>query len=568
MNSGVFARFNMNDYMSSMDVDSVQNEILTRSSSMGRPSAKSIYQQRKQYAQSLTKLDSTIQHRVEHLLTCDLDSDLRTVNDCLTRLHSLTAEGRVWGQDLILQVNNGEMLLNDVETRDSLERVPLQSVESCHSVLGGSTYNSLLSITVQNPQKSIVFLFQCDELPADVLQRKLEAALSQCKGNRESRDNIRSNLETVLSQSLVQPTPGGRTPTLDYPSRGSSRNETPILERRRFDLEPPQTFRPPPATQTTEINQDIDILNHTLADIEIFIGKLNTNNNKKKRGKSVVPESEFIDCLQKIKYSFNILGKVKDDMQQPSAPDLIHILMTTVPTVLSQCPRKNVAPTVVSPLLTQKALTLLSSCVTEKERNLWQSLGDAWQRTRADWPNGKNVPPYIPEFSDGWIPSKIPDEMPPREDQAQFPPEEQTPPINRRSQMLIMRVLHDFEARNSRELSVKKGDSVEVLDQSRQWWMVQNYRQERGFIPSNILESGEEAQVPVHSLSLQPSSRPEEVTAWLQEKDFSTITVRCLGVLRGSQLLGLSREELKAVCPEEGGRVYTQLNEVRAALRI
>ncbi|MEE6492164.1 hypothetical protein FKM82_016495 [Ascaphus truei] len=285
-------------------------------------------------------------------------------------------------------------------------------------------------------------------------------------------------------------------------------------------------------------------------------------------GKSVVPESEFIDCLQKIKYSFNILGKVKDDMQQPSAPDLIHILMTTVPTVLSQCPRKNVAPTVVSPLLTQKALTLLSSCVTEKERNLWQSLGDAWQRTRADWPNGKNVPPYIPEFSDGWIPSKIPDEMPPREDQAQFPPEEQTPPINRRSQMLIMRVLHDFEARNSRELSVKKGDSVEVLDQSRQWWMVQNYRQERGFIPSNILESGEEAQVPVHSLSLQPSSRPEEVTAWLQEKDFSTITVRCLGVLRGSQLLGLSREELKAVCPEEGGRVYTQLNEVRAALRI
>ncbi|XP_053562754.1 epidermal growth factor receptor kinase substrate 8-like protein 3 [Bombina bombina] len=547
-----------------MDGLTSQNEGFTRVSSMSRPSARSIYEQRKQYVQSLNKERSTFHHRVEHLLTCELNNELRTVEDCLAKLRTLDAEGRVWGQELILQVNDGELLLNDLETQESLEKMSLHDVVTCRSILGKPPYNSLLTIMVQSYINSSVLLFQCNEQPADVIHGNMEKVLKTFKANKESKNNLRNNLENVLTHNPItaqQPSffKGWESPNLE---RGSITDSP--YQQRKFEPEPPLAFQPSTSTdfttnQMTEMERDIEVLNHVLRDIELFVGTLGPDKKKKKRGKSAIPELECIDCLQKIKYSFNLMAKVQDHIQEPKAKDLIHIMMTTLPKVLSNSPRKDIAFSVVSPFLTQKALTMLSYYVTEEERRVWESLGDAWMRTRADWPNGKNLPSYIPIFSDGWIPPEISSNSYP----VQIPNGAQTPATNRRSQTLILRVLYDFEARNSRELSVKKGDNVEVLDQSRQWWMVKNSEGDRGFIPSNILESVDDGQAPVRALSLQPGSRPEEVTTWLQQKGFSNITVRCLGVLRGDQLLDLSLKDLKEVCPEEGGRVYKQLHPVQ-----
>ncbi|KAM4701306.1 epidermal growth factor receptor kinase substrate 8-like protein 3 isoform 2-T4 [Discoglossus pictus] len=449
--------------------------------------------------------------------------------------------------------------------RLSLEKISLNDVEHCRSILGGNTYNSLLTITVQKQRQSSIFLFQCNEQPADVMHGNLEKALKHFKGDQENKGNLRNNLENVLSQNYnggrnhsPQPSLGWESPMSDRRSRIDS-----PIQQRRFDSEPPPTFQPAPppgsqAKQISETDRDIEVLNHVLGDIELFIGKLNADKRNKK-GK--MPEEECIECLQKIKYSFNLMGKLRNELQNPSAADLVHIVMATLPKVLSSCPKKNISLSVVSPFLTQKALLLLNACVNENERRLWESLGDSWMRTRADWPNGKNIPPYIPTFSDGWMPPQVTSSA----DSPVIPRDERSPPPNRQSQTLLLRVLHDFEARNNRELSVKKGETVEVLDQSRQWWMVQNVQGQRGFIPNNILETNEDGEVPVRTPNLQPSSRPEEVTAWLQEKGFSNITVRCLGILRGAQLLELSREDLRAVCPEEGSRVYSQLHSVRMA---
>lgn len=45
-------------------------------------------------------------------------------------------------------------------------------------------------------------------------------------------------------------------------------------------------------------------------------------------------------------------------------------------------------------------------------------------------------------------------------------------------------------------------------------------------------------------------------------------TVECLGILTGAQLFSLNKEELKAVCGEEGGRVFNQVSLQKAQLEV
>ncbi|XP_056413881.1 epidermal growth factor receptor kinase substrate 8-like protein 3 isoform X2 [Hyla sarda] len=493
-------------------------------------------------------------------MTCELDDRLQNAQDCLKHLHTLDAEGKVWGQEMILQVQNKELILTDLESQDSLESIPFQNIKSCYSVLGSHPYNSLLEITVQSQEDTSILLFQSDEHPANILQRNLEKILSQWKEDQQKKESLKNKLQSTLIQN--QFTEESYYPqSMDSSKSGYSRRQTPQnspVYQRRHDSDP-ITFQPPTIpSHKADTGRDIEVLNHVLADIEIFVQKLNPE-KKKKKEKLAIPESEFFECFQKIKYCFNFMAKVQDQMYQPTAPELVHILMDILPTIVSKCPGKNTSSSVLSPFLTQRAILLLSSCVTDKERKLWESLGDSWLRTREDWPNGKNVPPYVPIFSDGWVPPATISSNGQTEIQSS-----KTPPINRHFQPDQTKVAYDFEARNQQELTVIKGESVKVLDQSRQWWMVENAQGQRGFVPNNILESTNyNQQVRIQTVTLQQSSTPEEVTEWLQSKGFSRITVKCLGVLTGDQLLELSREDLKMVCPEEGGRVYSQLNEFK-----
>ncbi|XP_066454782.1 epidermal growth factor receptor kinase substrate 8-like protein 3 isoform X2 [Eleutherodactylus coqui] len=554
-------------FLNTTDGMLTQHEESTRSSSVGsRPSAKNIYDQRKQYAQSLSKGDFSFHHRVEHLMTCELDKRLRNAQDCLKHLNLLDAEGKVWGQGMIMEVQDGELVLTDLESRDRLESIPLEHIESCRSVIGSPPYNSLFLVTVQNQENTSILLFQSDEHPANTLQRNLEKNLSQWKEMQQAKDEIRNKLQKIMINSrptsLREFNERSHFPPMDSPRFGTSERQTPQdspVHQRRNDPGPVIFQSPPIPNQKANIGSDIEVLNHVLADIEIFVGKLNPEKKKKKEKPS---ESEFIECFQKMKYGFNLMAKVQDHMSQPTAPGLVHIFMDVLPKILSKCPRKNTASSVLSPFLTQRAILLLNSCVTEKERKLWESLGDAWLKTREDVPNGRNVPQYTPTFSDGWIPPATTS----RNGQPEIQQSSKTPPTNRHFQQVEMKVAYDFEARNERELSVKKGDKVKVLDQSRQWWIVENTQEQRGFIPNNVLETPNNNQVQDRVVTLQQSSTPEEVAKWLQDNGFSRITIRCLGVLTGDQLLDLSRDDLKVVCPEEGNRVYSQLNEIRTSL--
>ncbi|NXK43658.1 ES8L2 protein, partial [Piprites chloris] len=130
----------------------------------------------------------------------------------------------------------------------------------------------------------------------------------------------------------------------------------------------------------------------------------------------------------------------------------------------------------------------------------WKSLGTAWSRSRADHPNAALVPAYVPVFSDGWLP-------PPREQERQGGLRDPSAPASGPSARPLLsatpaqepppdwsdhphgpldpaqglfRALYDFQARNSQELSVRKGDTLQVLSRQKKWWLVQDERGDRG----------------------------------------------------------------------------------------
>lgn len=45
-------------------------------------------------------------------------------------------------------------------------------------------------------------------------------------------------------------------------------------------------------------------------------------------------------------------------------------------------------------------------------------------------------------------------------------------------------------------------------------------------------------------------------------------TVQSLGVFNGAMLLGMRQDEIRAICPEEGGRVFFQLQSVRSSIAV
>ncbi|XP_076008344.1 epidermal growth factor receptor kinase substrate 8-like protein 1 [Genypterus blacodes] len=466
---------------------------------------------------------------VNHLLTFSLqDGDVQTVEEAQARLTALAQHKKLWIQQMFLDVAPDALRLRDVQRQDELEKYSLKSIHRCDAI-ETELFPSLLLLVCQstNQKKPDIHFFSCEVVKAEQICADITRMVSgsSSNGTKRAPDAVR------LPQSTGEPMDPYEIPNPPVPHAPNP---------------PPANPPPYPGPRATNVNggpdisflraeREVGILNHCFDDIENFLGKLqqtaeaatvlNQRKKKKKRSKKQnaeddlltakarpPPEEEFIDIFQKFKYCFSLLGRLKSTIANPSSEELVHHVFKPLDMVVKTTGGPEMGASVESPALTNSAVALLQDTLSEEERQLWTSLGPNWTLPRSQLRGP--VALYTPVFLDGWKPEasradgqvwedpvesqhkhealrvKQEQHQPPQlfgppdthidneVDGGVFPPEPER----------VYSCSYDFIARNSSELSVQQGETLEVIESSKRWWKCRNRFNQIGFVPFNILE--------------------------------------------------------------------------------
>ncbi|XP_027029028.1 epidermal growth factor receptor kinase substrate 8-like protein 2 isoform X1 [Tachysurus fulvidraco] len=485
-------------------------------------SAKALFEQRKKYSNSNFIMQETSQYHVQHLSTFVMDKteSIATVDDAVKKLILLESKGKIWTQEMLLQVSDKAIKLLDCDTMEELENFPLSIVHHSQTVLNKTRYPSVLLLVCQDSeqQRPDIHFFCCDEVEAEIVHADIDSALGDNKNGKKMRpqtlkvnqEKMKRHRETIIPPSEPKDfSPGmkGRVAAMDMQNvvrRSSVQQDTESHEK-----------------LAQRIEKEVQILNCALDDIEIFVARLqkaaeafaqlnqrNKNRKNKKRGpaegmltlRAKPPsEAEFIDSLQKLKLSFNLLAKLKKHIQNPNAAELIHFLFGPLEMILQNCGGPDLPRSVISPHLSREAVDFLRGHLTPKEMALFELMGDGWTRPRADWPRELCAPLYIPHFRNGWEPPVELFRMSPWENECAdvssvssedfFGSQSSSngsftaTPSNRK----YVKVLYSFVAHNVNELSVLQDEILEVIESDNQWWKLRNRSGQVGLVPSNTL---------------------------------------------------------------------------------
>ncbi|XP_067396630.1 epidermal growth factor receptor kinase substrate 8-like protein 2 isoform X1 [Emydura macquarii macquarii] len=542
------------------------NSSLGKAAGASRISAKDLYEQRKKYSNSNVIMHETSQYHIQHLATFVMDKSeaIVTVDDAIRKLMLLNSKEKIWAQEMLLQVNDKSIRLLDCESKEELEDFPLPTVQLCQTVLNQMRYPSILLLVCQDSEqhKPDIHFFNCDEVEAEMVYEDVESALADHKQGKKIRpQTLKVNQEKINQrQSILPPPPGPAPIPIQHEMQGS-----PVSSRKRLTPPPPhnepefeqhssssQDHEESQAIFAQKIEKETQILNCSLDDIEVFVARLQKaaeafkqlNQRKKgKKSKKKAPaegvltlrarpptEAEFIDCFQKTKLAFNLLAKLQKHIQNPSASELVHFLFGPLELVIHSCGGPELARNVLSPLLSKDAINFLKGHLTPKEMTLWESLGETWTRSRAEWPREPVIGTYVPKFRSGWEPpleifrgapweidiGHLQEELssangyPYRNSslkRGQAPDQTQaadafkqsvTQHVNRNFEAQGMalpkkyaKIRYDFTARNANELSVLKDEVLEVLENNKQWWKLLNRSGQAGYVPYNILDEVE-----------------------------------------------------------------------------
>uniref|UniRef100_A0A8C9ZFN4 EPS8 signaling adaptor L1b n=1 Tax=Sander lucioperca TaxID=283035 RepID=A0A8C9ZFN4_SANLU len=373
----------------------------------------------------------------QHLLTFSLqDGDVQNVEEAQSRLSVLAQNQKLWSQQMYLDVGAKAIHLRDTQSQDELENYLFKSIYRCDAINTEKHFKSLLLLVCQSAdlKKPDILFFNCETVKAE---------------------QIRDDIAHAVSGSST----GG------------------------------------PDISFLRAEREVGILNHCFNDIEIFMGKLqqtaeaatvlNQRKKKKKRSKKQnlltakarpPPEEEFIDIFQKFKYCFSLLARLKSTISNPSSEELVHHIFKPLDMMVRTTGGPALGASVSSPALTSSAVSLLQDNLSEEERQLWTSLGPNWTLPRSQLRGP--VAPYTPVFLDGWKPEASRADGQVWED----PVDSQHKHEALRVQQVVRNTsnpssatttsdrlyscTYDFIARNSSELSVQHGETLEVIQSS------------------------------------------------------------------------------------------------------
>lgn len=482
----------------------------------------------------------------------------------LSKLATMANTSGIWTMKCILMIERDCLVIHEKGTGGELERFPFAALRNPVAISKPDkreVYNNLVLLTVvdnsgNRDSQAHMHIFLAGSVPAQEIVNEIISA----KDGRPL-----SHVNTRIPPPPNQPAPEppnhvrDKVNSFERNMREADRHQDPVgystAAVRDQDVE---------SVLSEKTEKDVQLLNHCFDDIEKFVSRLQKaaesykelermKKEKSHKGKKARQELEekleltaqppkgqdYTDIFQKFKLSFNLLAKLKAHIHDPNAPELVHFLFTPLSLIYeaSRDPsqgNRDLAASVVSPLLTREAKELLLNCLTSKETDLWMSLGDAWITSRDKWKHF--VPPYTPRFYNGWHPAPSLDEMqgaqtpaashtyisppmrpfdepPPNVEprrpmerpvmgpeikkpgpryvpNPQLPPEDSNDQFHedlRKKGAKICSVSHSRDKKHQKELTVAKGEILEVLDDTRNWWKLRNCKGEIGHAPFTIL---------------------------------------------------------------------------------
>jgi len=421
-----------------------------RENSYFNPSGKDIYNKRKTFQKKASLKEDVSEYHVEHLLEEEIDKREGTpLEDIVRKMKILDSKKKIWSQDMYLRVDSNTIKFVDPVNEDVLDTFAIQSVQIAKAMKSAeeSKSKTLLGLMVKIPdqKKFEIHLFFCKDIPANMIAADVNSALADSKIKKESRksraETIRKNREEIAKihkevdvQRQVQ--------------QIEEKSNEELLERSFSPRDSIALSEETPEVQAYNVNRQVLILNHILDDIEHFCDTVNecqkaakelemrkandTTKSKKsskkgskkgskkikegstKRGVGLLqlrarlpPKDAYKEILQKFKYTFNILTKLKPHLENPNAVELVHFLFKPLESVLTTCNHGDLPCLIDSPLLSLVTIQFLDNCCTSHENRVRESLGKYWNLPKSEFPPDMFFRPYVPRFRSGWQPPPL-----------------------------------------------------------------------------------------------------------------------------------------------------------------
>ncbi|XP_030244910.1 epidermal growth factor receptor kinase substrate 8 isoform X2 [Drosophila navojoa] len=273
------------------------------------------------------------------------------------------------------------------------------------------------------------------------------------------------------------------------------------------------------AQDREQTDRDVQVINHCFEDVERFIARLHyaaealhelesRKNQHNPHGEGLLVlrsrppiETEFYDILAKIKLALNFAVKLQNHFSK--AADPIHNVFISLQTIVNVCndvyAGTHLPESVVNPLLRRETIGYLNATLDSNEKSLWLSLGPNWTVPKDQFKD--HVGKYHPIFYDDWSPDWVVDEpvayLAPvlKKTPTSSPVGVPLSPTSNRTWLSrlqsrnvnIAEVAYNKTATNDKELNVAKGEYLEVIDDSKNWWKARNSSGSIGYVPHTVL---------------------------------------------------------------------------------